>query len=345
MRDVNLSSLTVESGASYYAAIVTPTDGSACGLVLVRAGLRLLPCYGQDSDPRDGYEGEVCRDSSGRPLAGAHVYYYRLADLENAIVDAVTDRQGRHAVFLEAGTYAYRCILPLDGMHGAPVPSAIDVKHVDVKAARSVRWEEDSGEGSAVAPELAEREVAGVEEVWIGDWHRDDGVGFSWHDVENTAAAVAVVIEKAGADLRQVYFSSPARRELVQGLSNRGLWVNDVAWKDAQWATAYLNFAALADAGLAETIDHDRADYQARHSAFLTNKDRRVESPVGMVRYLADARVLAFTQAARQSSLESGGMMAGTVIGNEAVEEYWDGEIPMTAEESFGSLMRTMGLS
>src|SRR5690606_38978208 len=116
-----------------------------------------------------------------------------------------------------------------------------------VARGRVVRWEEGAGD-SGDAP--IEREIAGVEECWIADWHEEDGTGFSWHDIESSVVALAGRMDTAGAELRHVYTSTLPRVDFVAGLVGRGVWCTDLNWRDLQWAAAYRNFAALADADL-----------------------------------------------------------------------------------------------
>ncbi len=304
MRDVDLSAFVNRPHAAYFGHVSASPTGDAVGLVVVHVENGRYPCLGLDSIPDDGYAGDVCRDHNGLALAGVPVQYFQMqcADNQNSgahagrkaprrklIAETTTDDNGRHALWLEPGTYQYQFI--------GPTGLASELQTVQVLAGRLVSWETVDQNGQSAA---FSREIGQVYEDLVCDWNeRDNGEMFEWNDVEQTITDVSRL-----ASFRYITFDKAfCKPDMISALSRRGVHAFSGDLAEGQVSAAYRNLRALGDAGCLSLSKHPAANAQLRLGAQWAN-DKRVQAPEGVARYLADARACAIYFAAQTASME-----------------------------------------
>lgn len=345
MKNADLSQFQPQRDVVYYAAMAAPPNGAGCGVVIVSAGVPRLACHGADSDPGDGYKGDVLLNTDGQPLPGAVVQYFRAAEVmtnsNSATVEASTHTgvDGRHCVYLEPGVYMYRQIAG-PGAKAMRAANAPEYTRIEVSSmSHSVEWQETADDTTTTA----NREVGYVAEQWIGDWHTDDGSTFSWQDIEVTVVQAVEKILAAGGEFRALWVSKFPKRDMLGALVGAGILVHDLNWAGVPLTAAYNNYIALLSAQSVGPLVHERADEQFKYS-YISTTDKSVESPQGLSKYLADARVIVTTQAASVAAVEGSGMPIMPVLGDSLLAEHFGDAIPRGPEEAFGDVRRWLGI-
>ncbi|RYX84190.1 hypothetical protein EON83_10870 [bacterium] len=285
MKDVDLSKWVVTPHHTYFMHVQNAVDADAVGFSLVQIGDGSEPCIGLDSHEGDKYDGHVFV-IGGKPRAGVEVQYFRD---EQFITETMTDSVGRHSVRLGPGLYQYRFVFP----------GETQSFEILVKPGHRVKWEEMGADG--VVLDTKERQIKFVTEELVGMWDNSDGLGFAWLDVLETLTKVADTITNAGGTLRLCSFAQFCRPDMVTELQARGIYAQDTAWRDAQFASAFRNMLAVTQARLLRLRKHDEARTQLeRNTQFVT--PTKIASPPGTHNYLALARAAAVFHASTLSS-------------------------------------------
>ncbi len=298
MRDVNFSAWKPSPHHTYFLHVQNGSNAESVGLSLVQIGDGSEPCIGAASHPSSGYGGHVLV-AGGKIRAGVEVQYFRDRQF---IAETITDALGRHSIRLSPGLYQYRFLLPGEETREF---------QINVKAGHRVKWEELGADGEIL--DSRERAVKFITEELVCQWDNSDGAGFKWIDVMETVVQIARRLEKDGATLRQVSFAQFCRPDIVSNLRNRGAWAVETGWKDAQFAAAFRNLIAIAQAKLITLLRHDEATVHMTRNVQFDEPSggglpTRIIAPEGTENYLALARAAAVYHASTLGGQIAGGL-------------------------------------
>ena len=236
---------------------------------------------GLDKDATDDYDGDILLDNQGNPMPGRRVIYFSASGREECRTQ--TDREGRHAVWLNPGVYGY-AFYDRDG-HLIRYEQNL---RVDVGAEISIESasaELDTDTGLRVE----KRMVFPVVEDLLMEWKPREGMPVDYDNVEK------VIIEICNAiPVQQVSFDKFNSAQLVQNLNTAGVNAIDMSFSNPLQMAMFRNLRTMVNAGLysmlggaPETVP-GRALRQLKR---LKNKGNiKVEPPADEWKDLADAR-------------------------------------------------------
>lgn len=243
---------------------------------------------GHDSDPDDGYAGDVLQ-AGGAPIQGATVVYFDQSNQQAARVE--TDASGRHSVWLRTGVYSYAFYDRYGEMirHEENFSVSAGTELVVGAGEQTVLI----GDDPTLESTFERRMVYPVVEDLILEWKPVPGkLPVDFNNVEQ------VIIELCNHfNVMQVSFDKFNSVMLIQNLQAHGINAIDMSFSQQQQFGIFSNLRTLVNEGLISFLGGPensvpwRANRQIKRLRNIQN--RRIEAASGEWKDLADARATA----------------------------------------------------
>lgn len=227
------------------------------------------------------YFGDELRDSRGEPMPGKRVVYF--GPNGTRVGGAVTDREGRHALWLLPGTYSYAFYdsqgLMIRHERDHVVSAGVEMTVEDMNAAP------DPVTGLATRS----RVVFPVVEDLLLEWKPSEGKPVDYSNVEETLMKICALLP-----VQQVSFDKFNSVQLVHNLRAKGINAIDMSFSNPVQMAIFRNLRQMVYAGLVSFLGGPPESVEGRALRQLKRLRNRgnvkVEPPDNEWKDLADAR-------------------------------------------------------
>jgi len=239
---------------------------------------------GLDLSEDAAYVGDELLDSKGEPMPRRRVVYF--GNKGTRVASAITDRLGRHTVWLTPGIYAY-------AYYDANGLMIRDEKDLAVSAGSEMLIEDTASEfNESMGMNARSRVVFPVVEDLLIEWQPMEGKPVDYANVEEVLAEICSRLSVA-----QVSFDKFNSVSLVQNLGAKGINAVDLAFSNPVQMAMFRNLRQMVNAGLVSFLPGEGESVPGRALRQLKRLRNRgnmkVEPPEGEWKDLADARAAA----------------------------------------------------